>query len=256
MKILKSAIIFVGIILFVLFIVPFGVAGILNAGNIIGLVFSAVLIIYGLYFEKGNDFILKLWKKKSGKIFLGIVTLFLLSVMIFVIVISTKMYFAANNKPDKETTVVVLGCQVYPDGPSLMLEERLIAALDYLSENEELNCILSGGQGTNEVMSEAECMYNWLVERGIDSERLFIEDESTSTRENLLFSKRIIEENNLNPVITIITNDFHQYRAFLISNSLGIDSYSVSGKTVFYLFPTYYVRELGGILFEMVNNVK
>ena len=161
------------------------------------------------------------------------------------------MIWKANNIPQEETTVVVLGCQVKPYGPSLMLQERLDAAYKYLSENKNIKCILSGGKGNDEPMSEAECMYNWLVDMGIDKDRLYMDDKSTSTRENLIFSKRIIEENGLNPVMTVITNDFHQYRASQIAETLGIKNYNVSGKTLITLLPTYYVRELGGILFEI-----
>ena len=254
MKILKSMVAFWGIILFILFIVPFVVAGILNAGNGIGILFSLILIIYGLFFEKINCFLKKIWKRKIGKIFLSVLSFLILSVFIFVLIVSINMYIAANNAPDKETTVVVLGCQVYPEGPSLMLEKRLEAAYDFLTENEDTKCIVSGGQGANEVVSEAECMYEWLVKKGISPERLFKEDKSTSTRENLVFSKDIIEKNGLNPEITIITNDFHQYRASIIADSLGFESYNISGKTPFYLFPTYYVREFGGILLELVTS--
>ena len=93
--------------------------------------------------------------------------------------------------------MIVLGCGVNGDRPSLMLTERLDAAYDYLNTHEEVVCILSGGQGKGENISEAECMYRSLTEKGIARDRLYKEDRSTSTRENLLYSKKIIEEKNL-----------------------------------------------------------
>ena len=210
-----------------------------------------MITAYGIFFRQINNCIAKLNQKKTGKVVLRVIALLVAVITIFVISATVKMIWVANNAPNKETTVVVLGCQVKPYGPSLMLSERLEAAYRYLNENKNAKCILSGGQGTDEIMSEAQCMYEWLVEKGIDKERLYIEDKSTSTRENLMFSKQIIEENGLEPAITIITNEFHQYRASKIAKSLGIEHYNVSASTLITLLPTYYVRELGGILFEI-----
>lgn len=251
MKIAKASLIILGLTLLIFFLIPLIFMGILNAGNGIGITFSFLVILCGMFFSQINEKIKKLNQDKSGKILLKILSVIIAVILIFIIWATLKMIKAANNVPYKETTVVVLGCQVKPYGPSLMLSERLEAAYEYLKKNPDTKCILSGGQGTDEPMSEAECMYNWLVKKGIDEERLYIEDKSTSTRENLLFSKQIIENEDLNPAITVITNEFHQYRAGEIANTLGIESYSVSAKTLITLLPTYYVRELGGILFEI-----
>lgn len=251
MKLTRTILLICGIVLLALFIIPLILFGILNTGNGIGLAFSVLLILYSVFFTRINNGIAKHNKKKTVRIVLKTTSVILLLVIIFIIFTTVKIIWTANNTPDEETTVVVLGCQVKPYGPSLMLRERLDAAYEYLGENPNVKCILSGGQGADEPMSEAECMYNWLVDKGIDKERLYMEDKSTSTRENLMFSKKIIEENGLNPIMTIITNDFHQYRASEIAKTLGIKNYNVSGKTLITLLPTYYVRELGGILFEI-----
>lgn len=252
----KTILIIVGTILLIFFLIPLYFMGILNAGNGIGITFSALMILYGIFFRQINGKIKKLNQGKAGKIILKVLSVIIAVIIVFVIWATAKMIWTANNAPDKETTVVVLGCQVKPDGPSIMLRERLDAAYEYLNENKDAKCILSGGQGPDEPMSEAQCMYNWLVEKGIDKSRLYIEDKSTSTRENLIFSKQIIEENGLAPAVTIVTNEFHQYRASEIAKSLGIESYSVSGNTLITLLPTYYVRELGGILFEIFIPLK
>ena len=131
-----------------------------------------------------------------------------------------------------------------------MLMERLEAAYDYLTEHEDSACVLSGGQGPGESISEAECMYRYLVAKGIDPARLYREDRSTDTKENLMFSKQVIEENGLYPVIAITTSEFHEYRAGQIAKSLDMEYGAVSGRTAIWLFPTYYVRELYAILAE------
>lgn len=255
MKILRISLFLSGIILLVWFSLPLCMFGILNAGNIAGISFSAILILYGFTLKKVNKYIYKLWQKRYGKMLLSFLLLISISVISFVIFATFKITGAFYNKPEKETTVVVLGCQVKAYGPSLMLTERLEAAYKYLNENEDLKCVLSGGQGANEPVSEAECMYNWLADKGIDKNRLYIEDNSTSTVENLTFSKRLIEENGLIPEITVITNEFHQYRANQIAKSLDMESYNVSGKTQFFLFPAYFVREIGGVLYEYLKGM-
>lgn len=134
-----------------------------------------------------------------------------------------------------------------------MLLRRLQAAQKYLKENPEIKCIVSGGKGDDEAMSEAECMRDWLIENGIEKERIFTEDKSTSTRENLEFSKQIIRRENLCEKITIVTNEFHQYRAGRIAKNLGFDHYSLSGNTPVVLLPTYIVREMLAIAYEWIR---
>ena len=171
---------------------------------------------------------------------------------VLVAVFSYQMYSHAHHEADKTTTLVVLGCRVYGTSPSLMLKERLDAAYQYLEEHQDVSCVVSGGQGENEDISEAKCMYDYLIDKGIDEKRIFLEDQSTSTRENLLFSKKVIEQNDLPSAMTIVTNEFHQYRAFLIAENLGLEAYAVSGHTALWLFPTYYTRELFGLIYQFV----
>ena len=163
------------------------------------------------------------------------------------------MVSAAVRPPEPQATVVVLGCRVYGERPSRMMVARLKAAKKYLDNNPESACILSGGQGADEDISEAECMYRYLVANGVSPDRLYKEDKSTSTRENLAFSKEIIEREGLNNNITIATNEFHEYRAQEIAKALGLESGAVSGVTEIWVLPTYYVRELYGILYEWIG---
>ena len=95
-------------------------------------------------------------------------------------------------------------------------------------------------------------MYRYLVDKGIDPERLCREEESTNTRENLLYSARLIEEQGWPGEIAITTSEYHQYRAGLIARELGISFGANPARTVIWLFPTYYVRELYGILYEWI----
>ena len=166
--------------------------------------------------------------------------------LVFALIFSgTLSYFAYGRQPDPaaEQTVVVLGCKVNGDRPSKMLKRRLDTAVEYLSENPQLNCVVTGGQGSNEDLPEAVAMKHYLVEQGIAEERIFAEPHSTDTKENLQFTKEIIETNGLSKHLTIISDGFHQCRARCIAAKLGLESSALSANTSFWLVPAYTVRE-------------
>ena len=94
-------------------------------------------------------------------------------------------------------------------------------------------------------------MYDWMVRKGVDPSVLLTESQSTSTRENMTYSLELAKEHGLNTDFAVVTNEFHQYRASLDAKKLGIRTGSVSADTPWWLFPTFYVRELYGILYEV-----
>lgn len=241
-----------GGVCFIWFALPLTLSVSFNLGNATGLAVSVLLFLYGLFMPWVHGLLAK-WRKHKVLRFLhwGILGGIAL-VALLVVIESTCMIVAANKEPEPGATVVVLGCRVYGERASLSMVERLDAAYEYLTEHPEAKCVLSGGKGDGENITEAECMYRYLVNKGIDESRLYKEEASTTTRENLLFSKQLIEEQGLNPVIAIATSEYHEYRAGLIAKSLGIEYAAVSGKTAIWLFPTYYVRELYGILYEWI----
>lgn len=251
-KKLKRALLGVCAFFGIWFIIPIVFSGIVNIGNLAGIALCTAVFLCVLFNERLTDFIKKLWSKKAGRVFVSFISFILCAVIATAAVETVLMVGAATAKPQPSSTVVVLGCRVYGERPSRMMVARLRAAQKYLDNNPDSVCILSGGQGEDEDISEAECMYRWLVDAGVSPERLYKEDKSTSTRENLLFSKEIIERENLNRNIAIATNEFHEYRAQKIAESLSLESGAVSGVTEIWVFPTYYVRELFGILYEWI----
>lgn len=198
-----------------------------------------------------NNLIKNASKRWLGRIIIILFTVLIGGIILLVSLFSFLMMKAANKMPNGDETVVVLGCRVYGERASLMLMERLDAAYEYLIENEGAVCILSGGQGEGEDITEAECMYRYLTKKGIEPKRLYKEEKSTSTRKNLAFSKEIIEQNDLKRDIAIVTNEFHEYRATKVAKALNLNSSAIPAKTAWWLFPTYYVRELYGIMYEI-----
>jgi len=223
---------------------------IFNIGNAAGLTVCLAMMLYALFMPYVNRQLGRWWQNKAGRIILSIAGMGIIAGIVLVVVISACMLHAVHIKPAQNATAVVLGCRVYGERPSLILTERMDAALLYLNENPDAKCIASGGQGADEGISEAECIYRYLVENGIDPKRIYIEDQSTSTRENLLFSYEMIQENALPEKIAIVTNEFHEYRAGIIADKLGLSYGAVPAKTAMWLFPTYYAREIFGVLYE------
>lgn len=243
----------IGVLGMLMFIYPVFRGCHVNIGTLLGTGVFALLTLYGVFRAKIDKSVRKLWDKKAGKICLSFVLALVTVALALVVVITYHMVYAAHVKPKQDATVVVLGCAVRGGGPSLMLRERLIAAQDYLDENPEAVCVVSGGQGADESMSEAQCMYEYLTEHGIAPERIYMEDKSTSTRENIKFSAEIIRQNGLPDKMNIVTNEFHEYRAKRIADKQGIETGSIAGSTAWWLLPTYYVREMAGILYEWIS---
>lgn len=118
--------------------------------------------------------------------------------------------------------LIVLGAKVEAEGqPSKALKRRIDAAAKYLMENPETMAIASGGQGSDEVISEAECIRNGLVELGIDESRILLENKSTTTSENMAFSMALMQED---AKVGIVTNNYHVYRARLLAEHAGMEN--------------------------------
>ncbi len=162
-------------------------------------------------------------------------------------------YFAFGRKPAQqgEATVIVLGCKVNGEEPSLMLQRRLDCALAYLNQNPQANCVVSGGKGENEQYTEAYVMKKYLTEHGVDPSRVYEEDESTNTDTNIQNSLRLIQQQKLSDTLILCTDGFHQLRAWMYVRRYGTDARAISGKTPLPVIPSYAVRELGGI-FKML----
>lgn len=146
--------------------------------------------------------------------------------------------------------VVVLGCQVRQDGPSLSLYERIGAAEAYLKANPDTVCIVSGGQGPDEPMSEAQCMFEQLTTRGIPAERIWIEDRSTSTWENLVFSTALIRERTgARPeTVGLVSSEYHLFRAGLLAKDCGVEIRGIPAETTWLaLRINNYLREVAGV---------
>ena len=244
----------VGGVGFLFFFLPILLGGIFNIGTMAGVLAFGGLFSWGLFRPRLLPWLQKVRKKKTGRRLTSLICVLCCAGLLFAAVESALMVRAAVNPPPENApvTVLVLGCRVRGTAPSKAMRQRLNAARRFLNEHPDAVCVLSGGQGEDEEIAEADCMFRELTAAGIAPERLYREDRSTSTRENFLYSQEIIKNNGLPQTVVVVTNEYHQYRAGLIAGDLGIETYAVSAPSGAGLLPTYWVREWFGIVYEWI----
>ncbi len=233
---------------------------------------SAVLIGVGVYFSTVpiadflaaacfvlagvlmSVFLLPLLHRRMPKTAISIAILLALAIFFGMCLMTvTASRIAQAQKGEKDTAVsyiVVLGAKVNGTTPSNNLQCRIDAAHAYLTAHPETVAILSGGQGSDETISEAQCMYSALTKLGMDPARLWLEEEATSTWENITFSLNLIQEKTGRrpEVIGLVTSEFHLYRAGLFASDCGVGIVGIPGKTekkTEYVY--YFLREIAGI---------
>ena len=128
---------------------------------------------------------------------------------------------------------VVLGAKVREDGPSVSLWDRIYGAADYLQANPDVIAVVSGGQGADEPMTEGQAMYDELVKLGIPGQRIWIEDQATSTRENITFALDLIEEKTGSrpDTLGVVSSEYHLFRAGLLTRECGVEFVGIPAKT-------------------------
>lgn len=151
--------------------------------------------------------------------------------------------------------IVVLGAQVKGNRPSLALSHRIWEAAEYLKGNPKTRAILSGGKGTGEDISEAQCMRQELEKLGISEERLIEENKSTSTQENIAYSYALLQadsrkETEQKEIKTgIVTNNFHIYRGTAIARKkMNCQIQGIPAKSNTFLQMNYLMREFFGVV--------
>ena len=195
--------------------------------------------------------------KRMTKIILVVIGIVVVIGVSLVVAAMIAMHQGAKGHAVAEDTpAVVLGCHVKDGRPSRILGERIDAAYEYLSSHPQAIAVLSGGQGEDEAISEAECMYRELTARGIDGSRLYKEESSVNTPTNLRHSREILEEVlgadsawTENHEIALITSEFHCYRGCLHAKQEGLSPVAYASKTTMpYVIP-FYLREIVAVVY-------
>lgn len=208
-----------------------------NLGILLVAMFGAVLLGYGIFFEK----------LKGKKIIHAMVALMLVTVTCFGSFLA--IFGNTDNADYSEKTVIVLGCGIRGDRVSVGLAKRLNKAYEYHLENPDAVIIVSGGQGPQEKISEALAMKRYLVDKGVPEEKIIMEDKSTSTIENFKYSHEIMKEMGLpEDSVVFVTNAYHVYRGSYYAEKEGLTVNHLGTDIIWYTIPMNYFREMIAVL--------
>jgi uncharacterized SAM-binding protein YcdF (DUF218 family) len=183
--------------------------------------------------------------KKYKKTTLTIV----LTLFLFAATLETLILSSANTDPKKVSgkidTILVLGGGTKNNRPGAVLKGRLDQALAYAENHPDVTFIVSGGLGFGKTTSEGTIMKNYLVENGILPERITIEEKATSTYENLLYTKKMIQSDDQ---VLIVTSDFHLFRTKMIAERVGVEAEGLGSTLRISSIPQAHVREYMAII--------
>lgn len=218
------------------------------------------LTVLGLAGILAGFLLLVCLRKHSKKV--GSILLFFFTSLVcisFLAAVFTGVLIGTAASGDTDTKcdyIIILGAGVNGTVPSLSLQDRINAAYNYLTENPDCIAVVSGGQGPGEDISEAQCMAEHLTAKGIASERLWLENHSTSTRENIAFSLALIEKNTGSRPDTagILSSEYHLYRAGRVALQQGLNPVGIPAKTSWVtLRISYFLREIAAVWFYAIS---
>ncbi|MGN0468111.1 MAG: YdcF family protein [Acutalibacteraceae bacterium] len=177
-----------------------------------------------------------------NKILFSLALLFSSSVITFCFAEKKASKGNCTEEPDY---LLILGCRVKGDKAEKTLETRIDAAAKYLSEHKNVLAVCCGGiVHADQTKSEAQVIADELAKRGIEKERLILEDKSTTTEENFINAKRIIESMETgNVTVAFLSSEFHLLRAGIIAKRAGVDASSISAPSLKEKRFQNYIRE-------------
>lgn len=151
-------------------------------------------------------------------------------------------------------TLIVLGAGIRGEKPSGVLAARLRTAKDYLDDHPDAVAVLSGGQGSDEQYTEAAVMKNYLISLGVEEQRLYLEEESHNTRQNLWFSQRVIAEKALPGPYAVVSTGSHLARARYLAEACGLTVETIAAPLPYaYLIPGVYLREYCSVVLMLLK---
>lgn len=251
-KVLLYLLILIGIlgILNTIILIPYSAS--ISLGVVLPSIVGTIFILFAIVNLKKTKPIFK--KKWLLNTLIVIVCIGIIFIMIVEVLIISE---AINNESEniKSNFVIVLGCGIFQDGSlTLTLKKRLDAAIEYMNRFPYTICVVSGGKGPNEPFPEAQAMGEYLMSQGIDKDKILYEDKSTSTKENLLYSSKVISQNypDIEQTVALVSSDFHIFRIKFLAKRFNMQGIGISCDTSWYLRLNCYMREFFGVIKSFV----
>ena len=206
-----------------------------NIGLLFALLLGLSFVLYGAFLDKAKDK-LPAWLRT---VYFACVSALLVFVMFLV------SYGLSDNISGKEDAIIVLGSGIRGELLTQGLKNRLDAAVECYEENEDLIIVVSGGQGPQEDITEALAMERYLLSQGIPKEKIIKEEKATSTYENFVNSKAILDSLFESEYETaFVSNEYHIYRASSLARIAGLESVThTHSSTMWYTLVPSTLRE-------------
>ena len=212
----------------------------LNFGTLLVFLLGALLLTSGLFW-------MRLWKWVRAAAVCGVALLLALCCAL-------TLYGSLDTANGNEDALVVLGCGLRGARVSVGLARRLDKALAFYEAHPGVLLVVSGGQGTQETITEAEAMERYLETRGVPKEQILKEEQATSTLENLQFSDAMLSERFPGGCrAALVTSRFHVFRASRIAAALGLSYTHLGASGKWYAMPMNTLRELCAIAHELLR---
>lgn len=245
-KLIYKGFITVGIALIVYYLILKILFGFIAFSSMFCLL-GVILLVYGIIEIK---FEINIWKRTPIVLRRIVTVIFAIGMIIFVIIEGIIIYNGHHYDKEKPDYLVVLGAGLRGSEISTSLLYRLETALEFHEEYPEIKIVVSGGQGEGEDVTEASAMKNFLISHGVDENLIIAEDKSTNTYENFLFTKELLEKQTGKDKfkITVISNNFHMYRAKFLANEVGFDTLGYPAPAHKSSTLVFHVREFFGVI--------
>ena len=160
---------------------------------------------------------------------LALLAAVLAALLSFAVLLGVVLTGARDHIVGQPQVMVILGCKVESWGPSILLQDRLDKALDFLEDHPDLTIVVSGGQGDDEHQSEAQCMYDYLADHGVDGGQILMEDQSHNTWENICFTQELLQAEGVDTSeMLVVSNGFHLARVRMLWDRAWEGEYTLS----------------------------
>ena len=225
-----------------------------------GISFSSIFLIASMFFIYINFIIKDLCVKNISlkKFYYIYKTMIIIFISSFILV-EGMIIFNINEGEnitniDNIDTMIVLGARLDGYKVSNTLKLRLDKAIEYYNKHKDINIIVSGGKTNSSDISEALAMENYLIANGVNKDNIIKEDKATSTLENIIYSKSILDNSNYDGNVLIVTSDFHLFRGRLIASILGIENKGICSKSSLSKRVNYMIKEYPASIRDLLTS--